>query len=52
MTAEKLESPLDPLLAALSHFHSSADLSNKACDRCVCARMPAYESAYLCGYVQ
>ena len=29
MTAEKLESPLDPLLAALANFHSSADLSAK-----------------------
>ena len=29
MTAEKLESPLDPLLAALANFHSSADLSRQ-----------------------
>ncbi len=29
LTAEKLGTPLDPLLAALAHFHSSADLSAK-----------------------
>ena len=29
ITAEKLGSPLDPLLASLAHFHSSADLSQK-----------------------
>ena len=29
ITAEKLESPLDPLLAALANFHSPADLSAK-----------------------
>ena len=30
MTSDKLGSPLDPLLASLAHFHSSADLSEKA----------------------
>ena len=29
MTSDKLGSPLDPLLASLAHFHSSADLSEK-----------------------
>ena len=31
LTASKIASPLDPLLASLAHFTSSHDLSHKAC---------------------
>ena len=52
MTAEKLESPLDPLLAALANFHSSADLSAKvaACLMRACfVRIKAIAGVSLCA---